>query len=48
MPTEISLKMHRQPMLKNPCLVSAWGSIGDMEIEVGIEAVTYLKDKLGA
>ena len=48
MPTEISLKLHRQPMLKNPCLVSAWGSIGDMEIEVGIEAVTYLKDKLGA
>lgn len=41
-------KMYGKPMLKNPCLVSAWGSIGDMEIEAGIEAVTYLKDGLGA
>jgi len=40
--------MYRKPMLKNPPLVSAWGSIGDMELEAGIEAVTYLKDKLGA
>ncbi|MFC2039435.1 PAC2 family protein [Chloroflexota bacterium] len=38
----------RKPMLNNPCLVSAWGCIGDEGIELGIEAVTYLKDKLGA
>lgn len=48
MPAGTPFKMHRKPMLKNARLVSAWGSIGDMEIEVGIEAVTYLKDKLGA
>ena len=47
MPASTPLKMHRKPMLKNPRLISAWGSIGDMEIEAGIEVVTYLKDKLG-
>lgn len=48
MPASTPLRMHRKPMLKNPRLISAWGSIGDMEIEAGIEAVLYLKDKLGA
>jgi hypothetical protein len=38
------LKIHREPLLKNPRLVLAWGCIG----QVGIEAVTYLRDKLGA
>ena len=38
------LKIDRQPLLKNPRLVLAWGCIG----QVGIEAVTYLRDKLGA
>jgi proteasome assembly chaperone (PAC2) family protein len=41
-------KIHRKPMLKNPRLVSAWGSIGDMEVRAGIEAVTCLKDRLRA
>lgn len=41
---EVPLKIHRQPRLKNPGLVLAWGCIG----QVGIEAVTYLRDKLGA
>ena len=48
MPASTPLKMHRKPMLKNPRLISAWGSIGDLEIEAGIEAIVYLKDKLGA
>ena len=38
------LKIHRQPLLKNPRLILAWGSIAD----AGIEAVTYLRDRLGA
>ncbi len=38
------LKIHREPLLKNPRLVLAWGCIG----QVGIEAVNYLRDKLGA
>lgn len=48
MTAKTQLKMHRKPMLKQPRLVSAWGSIGDMRIEAGIEIATYLKDKLGA
>lgn len=38
------LKIDREPQLKNPRLIVAWGSIGD----VGIEALAYLRDKLGA
>ena len=38
------LKIHREPVLKNPRLVLSWGCIG----QVGIDAVTYLRDKLGA
>ena len=44
MPAEVQLKIHREPLLKNPRLVLAWGCIG----QVGIDAVTYLRDKLGA
>lgn len=44
MPAEAPLKIFREPSLKNPCLVVAWGCIG----EVGIGVVTYLRDKLGA
>ncbi|MFC1967991.1 PAC2 family protein [Chloroflexota bacterium] len=38
------LILHKEPTVKNPRLVVAWGCIG----EVGIEAATYLRDKLGA
>ena len=44
MPAEVQLKIYREPLLKNPRLVLAWGCIG----QVGIDAVTYLRDKLGA
>ncbi|MBE9501857.1 MAG: PAC2 family protein [Dehalococcoidia bacterium] len=44
MPARAQLKIHRKPQLKNPRLILAWGSVGD----VGIEAVAYLRDKLGA
>lgn len=44
MPARAQLKIDREPQLKNPRLVLAWGSIGD----VGTEAVAYLRDKLGA
>jgi len=48
MSTSAPLKIYRKPRLKNPRLVSTWGSIGDMDIEVGVEALTYLKERLGA
>lgn len=44
MSAEAPLKIFREPSLKNPRLVVAWGCIG----EVGIGVVTYLRDKLGA
>ena len=44
MPARAQLKIDREPQLKNPRLVLAWGSIGD----VGTEALAYLRDKLGA
>jgi len=44
----MQLTLYRNPVLKQPCLVSAWGSIGDMRIEAGTEIAAYLKDKLGA
>jgi len=43
-----ALKIYRKPRIRNARLVLAWGSIGDMYVEAGIEALTYLKDKLGA
>jgi len=44
LPARARIKIHREPQLKNPRLILAWGSNGD----VGIEAVAYLRDKLGA
>ena len=38
------LKLYKRPKLKGARLVVAWGCIG----EVGIEGVTYLRDKIGA
>lgn len=39
-----SLRIHKQPHLRNPCLVIGWADAG----LVGISAVDYLNDKLGA
>lgn len=41
---QVPLKLYKEPSLKSPRLVLAWGCIG----QVGIEALTYLRDTLGA
>jgi hypothetical protein len=41
---EAALKLYKTPRLRNPFLVAGWPDAG----QVGIKAISYLKDKLGA